>query len=86
MEGHAAWAAEARMTMSEKKELKDRVEARRKRLEARISELKADSRAQAREERDKLQKKLDGIKSATSEGWENLSDKAAARLNELLKD
>ena len=72
--------------MSDKKELKDRVEAKRKRLEARISELKADTRAEAREESGKLQRKLEEIKDATSEGWDDLSDKAAARLNKLLKD
>lgn len=72
--------------MSEKDELRDRVEAKRKRLEARLAELKADSRAEARDERERLEKQLADVGASLREGWENLSEKAAGKLNEWLSD
>jgi predicted trehalose synthase len=72
--------------MSQKDELKDRVEAKKKRLEAQISELKADARSTSREESARLQSKLDALGDSLKEGWDDLSETVAAKLNGWLKD
>lgn len=71
--------------MGEKEELRDRVEARKKRLEARISELKADSRSEAREESKKLERQLDELAKDLKSGWDDLTDAVAGKLNAWLK-
>ena len=68
------------------KELKDRVESKRHLIESRISELKADSRNNAREQILQLQSKLDDMQNIVSMGWEHLTDKAVLKINEWLKD
>lgn len=71
---------------SQDKELKDRVEAKRKRIEARIHELKADSAEASRKKIESLQQELNEVTDAIRDGYENLSDKAMAKVNEWLKD
>jgi len=61
-------------------ELKDRIEAKKHELLARLNELKADSRAEAAEQRSKIKVKLDELEDTLKEGW----DKAAAKLNTWL--
>jgi len=71
--------------MSEKDELQSRVEAKRKRLEARAKELRADVGASAREEKGKIDQELTRLRAALEEGWENLTEGAAKKLNEWLR-
>jgi len=61
-------------------ELKDRIEAKKHELMSRLSELKADSRAEAREQSAKIKLHLDEVEDYIKEGW----DKATVKLNEWL--
>jgi len=61
-------------------ELKDRIEAKKHELLARLNELKADSRAESREQSSKIKLRLDELESFVKEGW----DKAEVKLNEWL--
>ena len=70
--------------MGRTEELKDRIKARQRELEGRYHELKADSRAEARQERDKVKRKLDELQETVKDGWDNLSDKVSAKLNDWL--
>jgi uncharacterized protein YjbJ (UPF0337 family) len=72
--------------MSQKDELKDRVEAKKLRLQAKIRELKADTRATSREESKKLQAKLDALSNSLKGGWGDITDAVAGKLNDWLKD
>ena len=71
--------------MSQRAELKDRIDAKRKRLEARISELKADARSTSREEVANLQSKLDELGESLKDGWDDISEAVAGKLNAWLK-
>lgn len=71
--------------MDPKTELKDRVMQRKKELEARYHELKADANAGAREESGKLKRKLDELQETVKDGWDDLSDKVSTKLNDWLK-
>ena len=70
--------------ISEQEELKDRIKAKQRELEARFSELKADSRSEARDERDRVRSRLDELQETIKDGWDNLSDRVAAKLNDWL--
>ena len=72
--------------MSQKDELKDRIIAKRKRLEAQLSELKADARSTSREQAQKLQSQLDELNESLKGGWDNLTEAVARKLNTWLKD
>ena len=72
--------------MSQINELKDRVEAKRLRLQARIKELKADTRATAREESSKLEAQLDALADSIKGGWDSVTEAVAGKLNDWLKD
>jgi len=70
--------------LSNTEELKNRIKAKQHELEARFEELKADSRAEARKERDRVQSKLNELQEAIKDGWDNLSDRVSTRLNDWL--
>jgi len=72
--------------ITRKDELKSRVEARMARLESQLKEAKADAQAASRTQKESLEKQLSEIRSTLSDGWENLSEQAAEKLNNLLKD
>lgn len=72
--------------MKEKEELRSRVEAKKKRLEARIEELKADAGASAREEKRKIDEELKQLSAALQEGWDNLTEDAARKVNDWLRN
>lgn len=72
--------------MNQRNELKDRVEAKRLRLQAKIRELKADTRSASREEAKKLQAKLDALSKNLKGGWGNMTEKVMGKLNDWLKD
>lgn len=72
--------------MSQKQELKDRIEAKKKRLQARLAELKADGREQARKEAEALRGSLEDLEARMKEGAEGLTEAVAKKLNDWLKD
>lgn len=72
--------------MNQKEELKARVSAKKKELEARLASLEADAGAGAREQRAKLERKLDQLGEEIKKGWDELTEDVAARLNRWLKD
>lgn len=71
--------------MNHKSELKDRIEARKKELESKLSELKADTKGEVREKIDYIGKELKNLKDILSDGWDNVNEKISQKLNEWLK-
>lgn len=70
--------------LSKSDELKDRIEAKKHELMARLSELKADTRHEATEQRDKIKAKLDELETNIKEGWDKLTDSVRGKLNAWL--
>jgi hypothetical protein len=70
----------------EKTELKLRVKAKQKLIEAKIAELKASSASGANEAIQKLQGQLGDLQGQVKQGWEDLTEGAAAKLNNWLAD
>jgi len=69
---------------SRKKELKDRVAAKSKRVEARILELKADASEGARKKAEQLQVELSEVKSYLKDGADKLKSETIDKLNAWL--
>jgi hypothetical protein len=65
-------------------ELKNRIEARKHELLAKLSELKADARAEAAERRDALKHRLDEVEAYLKDGWDNVSSSVEQKLNSWL--
>ncbi len=72
--------------MNQKQELKARVTAKKKELEARLATLRADAGAAARDERAKIESKLSELKTSMTDGWNDLTEDVSAKLNGWLKD
>ena len=72
--------------MNNKKELMDRLQAKKKELESKLYTAKADARANARETVEALQNKLNELNNYLKEDLENMSEEVAAKLNEWLKN
>ena len=70
--------------LTKKDELKDRIEARRHAMRARLSELKADSRHEAIEASQKIKKGLAELDDYLKEGWDKVSDSVSGKLNQWL--
>ena len=71
---------------NEMHELKLRVEARKKELEAQIAKFKADSIGNTNDAIESLQKKLSSLETHLKSGWGNVSESIAAKLNRWLSD
>jgi hypothetical protein len=71
---------------NEMTELKLRVEARKKELEAQIAKFKADSMGRSNDTIENLQKKLNSLEADLKTGWENMSESIAGKLNRWLSD
>lgn len=69
----------------ETKELKHRVEAKKKQLEARLSEMQAEGHGKASEDEKRVRTKLAEVEHHIKSGWHNLSAESAGKLNEWLK-
>jgi hypothetical protein len=67
-------------------ELKDRVEAKKHEILAKISEMKADGRAEVKERHEQLRTKLRELEQHLKDGWDKVSNDVAAKLNEWLKN
>jgi hypothetical protein len=65
-------------------ELKNRIDAKRHELSARLSELKADTRHEAAEARDKIKARLDEVEQYLKDGWDRVTDSVKSKLNEWL--
>ena len=65
-------------------ELKARVEAKKKIIEAEIAQLKADAKGAKNQQVEKLEKKLGELHSALEKGWDNVTDGMAKKLNSWL--
>jgi hypothetical protein len=72
--------------MSETHELKMRIEAKRKRLEADWAEAKVQANDTKNEAIDAIRTKLDELGSTLQAGWENVTEDVAKRLNHWLED
>ncbi len=72
--------------MSQKEELKKRVDAKKLSLQAKIKELQAVASSDSREEMHKLQAKLDALGESVKDGWDDLTEKVSGKLNQWLKD
>jgi len=72
--------------ITRKDELKSRIEARKAALEARLKTAKADAQAASRREQERIEKQLESIRTTLHDGWDNLTEAAARKLNELLKE
>jgi len=70
--------------ISKTDELKDRIEARRHQLMAKLSELKADTRKDASEAADKIKQGLSDLEETLKDGWDNVSDAVRTKLNAWL--
>jgi len=71
---------------TEMNELKLRVEAKKKELEAQIARVRADSMGKTNDAIEALQKKLSTLETDLKDGWENLSESIAGKLNRWLSD
>lgn len=71
---------------SQQQELKARVEAKIKLMQARILELKADSSEKSREQAERLERELDDVRTQISEGYKDLKRQTLDKLNQWLKD
>lgn len=74
------------MTMTQTTELKSRIEAKKKELEARLLEAKADAQSKSRETEKAIRDRLDDLRGILSDGWDRLTEESAKRLNGWLKD
>ena len=72
--------------LTDKDELKDRVAARKHEYLAKLKELSADTREEARNSRDRIKAKLDELEENLKDGWDKVSDRVAAKLNSWLDD
>lgn len=72
--------------MTQTDELRMRVTAKKKELEAKLHTIGADASAKAREERAKAKAKLDELQQTMKQGWNDLTEDVAAKLNGWLKD
>jgi hypothetical protein len=67
-------------------ELKNRVEAKKHKLLAKYNELKADTRQEAGEARSRVKARLDQLEESVKTGWDNMSEAAKTKLNQLLNE
>lgn len=70
---------------SEKEELKHRVEAKRKRLEAKLEEVQADAQSEYREQEARIKDRLFELQEILSKGWDDVTEEVSGRLNDWLK-
>jgi predicted nuclease with TOPRIM domain len=71
---------------TQKEELMHRLKAKQKEIEAHIERLKADTSDKARRAQSQLKEKLARLQTSLKDGWDNLTEETAARLNDLLED
>lgn len=70
--------------MNQFSELRDRVEARKKDLEAKLLEWKADTKGSFNEKIDQAENELKNLKEIVKDGWDRVTEPIAKKLNEWL--
>ncbi len=65
-------------------ELRDRIEARKHELLAKLNELKADTRREASEARARFKTRLDELEVHLKTGWVKVNDEVRTKLNQWL--
>lgn len=70
--------------MLAKQELKSRIEAKKKQLEADLATAKASGYSHLTDAQEEAKRKLEEIENQTKEGWDKITDAAAKKLNKLL--
>ena len=70
--------------MSQKEEFKTRVEAKLQQVKADLVQAKADAQGARNDQVAKLEAKLEKANETLRDGWENVTEDVAARLNKLL--
>lgn len=68
-----------------KEELKHRVMAKKHQLQQKLETVKAEAHGKSNDEVKRLKSKLDEVDDIVRDGWENLSETAAEKLNAWLK-
>ena len=71
--------------MSDVAVLKSRVEAKMKQLEANLAKAKADAHGNANDAEKAIKNKLEELSGYLGDGWDNLSEGVAEKLNGWLK-
>lgn len=71
--------------LNKKDELKDRVEAKRLELSARLVTLKADTRHEAIAAKDAVVRGLAELEATLADGWDKVTDTVKTKLNDWLK-
>lgn len=71
--------------MNQTSELKDRVAAKRKELQARLLTMRADAKGKSTEEATKIEAKLEELSDNLNEGWDKLTEASAKKINHWLK-
>jgi transcription elongation GreA/GreB family factor len=71
-------------TISQQEELRNRVLAKKKDLEARLELAKADTRHAARERIEQVEKRLEELEAIVKRGWDDATEDIAKKLNAWL--
>ena len=71
--------------MSRKEELKLRVEARRKQLEADLLKARAAAHGKTNDAARAIERKLKGLGEALESGWDSLTEATSKKLSDWLK-
>jgi hypothetical protein len=71
--------------LSKSDELRDRVEARKHELLAKLNDLKADGRHEAAEARTRAKTRLDELEAHLKLGWAKVNDEVRTKLSEWLE-
>jgi hypothetical protein len=66
-------------------ELRDRIEARKHELLAKYNELKADTRKEASDARDKIKSRLDELELHLKSGWNKVNAEVQTKLSKWLE-
>jgi len=71
--------------LSKSDELRDRIEARKHQLLAKLNELKADGRHEAAEARTRVSARLEELEAHLKLGWAKVNDEVRTKLSEWLE-
>jgi hypothetical protein len=72
--------------MMEKEALRKKIEAKRSQLEADLSQMRGYALGTAEEHKDRIERKLRQLEVALKDGWEQLSENGARKLDAWLND
>ncbi len=72
------------LSMNEKEQLKKRVSAKRKELEAKIERAQADGSKNANDAVERARQELDELKNTIKTGWDDLTEGVAGQINAWL--